>query len=187
MIKIITAPNPILSGNSNPVTKIDKSILNLIKEMQATLLAAKDPEGVGLAAPQVGKSLQIFLAKPSNKSDFMVFINPEIIEQSSKVDYVKRPKKDASEKASKKLEGCLSLPSIWGPVLRSSSITLSYLDEHGKSHKKKFSNFLATIIQHEVDHLNGILFPKRVLEQKGTLYKSHKDEKNEDVFEEIEI
>ena len=155
--------------------------------MKQVLLSAKDPEGVGLAAPQVGKALEIFIAKPSDKSDFMVFINPEIIEQSSKADYVKRPKKDASEKASKKLEGCLSLPAIWGPVLRSSSITLSYLDERGKSHKKKFSNFLATIIQHEIDHLNGILFPKRVLEQKRTLYKSRKNEKNEDVFEEIEI
>ena len=180
-------PHSILAQKAKPVAKVDSGILNLIEKMKAVLLAAKDPEGVGLAAPQVDRSLQIFLAKPSDKSDFMVFINPEIIEQSSKVDYVKRPKKDASEKASKKLEGCLSLPAIWGPVLRSSSVTLSYLDGHGKSHKKKFSNFLATIIQHEIDHLNGILFPKRVLEQKGTLYKSHKDEKGEDVFEEIEI
>lgn len=213
MLKIVTAPNPILSQKAKPcavrgstsryapvpnrmvlgrygaksVAKIDAGILNLIEGMKQVLLSAKDPEGVGLAAPQVGKPLQIFLAKPSDKSDFMVFVNPEIITQSSKVDYVKRPKKDASEKASRKLEGCLSLPAIWGPVLRSSSVTLSYLDEHGKSHKKKFSNFLATIIQHEIDHLNGILFPKRVLEQKGKLYKSHKDEKSEDVFEEIEI
>ena len=81
----------------------------------------------------------------------------------------------------------MSLPTIWGPVLRSSSVTLSYLDEYGKSHKKKFSNFLSTIIQHEMDHLQGILFPKRVLEQKGILYKSHKNEKGEDVFEEITI
>lgn len=187
MLKIITAPNSILSQTAKPVTKIDKSIPKLIEEMKQALLEAKDPEGVGLAAPQVGKSLQIFLAKPSDKLDFMVFINPEIIERSSKVDYVKRPKKDASEKASKKLEGCLSLPAIWGPVLRSSSLILSYLDEHGKSHKKKFSNFLATIIQHELDHLNGVLFPKKVLEQKGKLYKSKKNEKGEDVFEEIEI
>lgn len=155
--------------------------------MEKALLSAKDPIGVGLAAPQVGKSLQIFIAKPSDKLGSMVFINPKIIAQSSEVDYVKRPKKDTSEKASKKLEGCLSLPAIWGPVLRSSSITISYLDEHGKSHKKKFSNFLSTIIQHEMDHLEGILFPKRVLEQKGTLYKSHKNEKGEDVFEEIEL
>ena len=155
--------------------------------MKVTLVHTTDPRGVGLAAPQIGKSVRIFIVKPSDKSRVMVFINPEIIAQSSEVDYVKRPKKDLSEKASKKLEGCLSLPTIWGPVLRSSSITISYLDEYGKSHKKKFSNFLATIIQHEIDHLNGILFTKRVLEQKGTLYKSSKNEKGEDVFEEIEI
>lgn len=155
--------------------------------MKKTLAATFDPEGVGLAAPQVDKRLRIFIAKPTDRSKILVFINPEIIERSSEVDYVKRPKKDTSKKASKKLEGCLSLPTIWGPVLRASSLILSYLDEQGKRHKQKFENFMATIIQHEMDHLQGILFPKRVLEQKGTLYKSHKNEKGEDEFEEIEI
>lgn len=187
MQKILTAPNPVLSKIAKPVSKVNSSVREFIEEMKKTLAATVDPKGVGLAAPQVGKSSRIFIAKPSDKSDFMIFINPEIIEQSSRLDYVKRPKKDASEKASKKLEGCLSLPAIWGPVLRNSSIVISYLDEHGKSHKKKFSNFLATIVQHEMDHLQGILFPKRVLDQKGILYKSHKNEKKEDVFEEIEI
>lgn len=187
MLKIITAPHPILSQKAKSVTKIDAAILNLIEGMKQALLAAKDPEGVGLAAPQVDRSLQIFLVKPTAKSNFYIFINPEIVNKSPEENYVKRPKKDKSEKSSKQLEGCLSLPTIWGPVLRSSSLTLSYLDENGISHKKKFSKFMATIIQHEIDHLNGILFPKKVLEQKGKLYKSHKDEKNEDVFEEIEI
>lgn len=167
--------------------------------MKKTLEKTTDPKGVGLAAPQVGKSLRIFIVKPTDKSKILVFINPEIIERSSEVSYVKRPahnasasvaggpRKDASEKASKKLEGCLSLPTIWGPVLRASSLTLTFLDERGNKHTQTFKGFMATIIQHETDHLNGILFPKRVLEQKGTLYKSHKNEKNEDEFEEIEI
>ena len=201
MLKIVTAPNPVLSQKAKKINKIDKSILNLIEEMKKSLLLARDPVGVGLAAPQVGKSLRIFLAKPTEESNFCIFINPEILKKSPEKGYVKRPasppasprgeqggpKKDTSEKSSKQLEGCLSLPTIWGPVLRSSSLLLSFLDENGISHKKKFSGFMATIIQHEIDHLDGILFPKRVLEQKGILYKSRKDEKGEDVFEEIEI
>lgn len=187
MLKIVTAPNPVLSESAKQISKIDTSVLKFIAEMKKTLEKTTDPKGVGLAAPQVGKSLRIFIAKPTDKSRILVFINPKITEQSSELDYIKRPKKDSSKKASKKLEGCLSLPTIWGPALRASSLTLSYVDEQGKHHKQKFSNFLATIIQHEMDHLSGILFPKRVLEQKGILYKSSKNEKGEDVFEEIEI
>lgn len=188
MLKIVTAPNPVLSDIAKPVARVDASVVKIIEEMKKTLEATTDPKGVGLAAPQVGKSLRIFIAKPADESEILVFINPEILEKSSEMDYVKRPKKNSrSKKHSKKLEGCLSLPTIWGPVLRASSLTLSYLDELGKQHKQKFEKFMATIIQHEIDHLDGILFPKRVLEQKGTLYKSHKNEKNEDEFEEIEI
>ena len=160
MLTIITAPNPILSQTAKEVSKLDKNILKFIEEMKQSLESAKDPIGVGLAAPQVGKSVRIFIAKPSDKSKVLIFINPKILTKSSEKDYVKRPKKDASEKASKKLEGCLSLPNIWGPVLRSSSLILFYLDQNGNTHKEKFSGFLSTIIQHELDHLNGILFPK---------------------------
>ncbi|MBF8249755.1 MAG: peptide deformylase, peptide deformylase [Candidatus Levybacteria bacterium] len=186
MIKIVTAPNPALSNIAKPVLRIDVSVVKIVEEMKKTLAATTDPKGVGLAAPQIGKSLRIFIAKPTDESKILVFINPEIIERSSKVDYVKRPKK-AGKKSSKKLEGCLSLPNIWGPVLRASSLTLSYLDEQGKHHEQKFADFLATIVQHEMDHLDGVLFPKRVLEQKGILYKSSKNAKGEDEFEKIEI
>ncbi len=187
MLKIVTAPNPILSEIAKPISKVNTAITVVVEEMKKTLAATTDPKGVGLAAPQVGKSLRIFIAKPTDKSRVLVFVNPKILQKSSKLDYVKRPKKDSSKKASKKLEGCLSLPNIWGPVLRASSLTLSYLDEKGQHHEQKFSNFLATVVQNEMDHLEGVLFPKRVLEQKGILYKSHKNEKNEDEFEEIKI
>lgn len=185
MLKIVTAPNPILSDIAKPVLKVDAAILKLIAEMKKTLEATTDPKGVGLAAPQVGQSLRIFIAKPTDDSKISAFINPEIIE-SSEIKLAKRLKK-TGKKVSKKLEGCLSLPNIWGPVRRTPSLTLAFTDEQGVRHEQKFSNFLATIIQHETDHLDGILFPKRVLEQKGILYKSHKNEKNEDEFEEIEI
>lgn len=181
MLRIVSAPNPVLSTVAKPVEKIDKQIFDLIKAMKKTLDGTKDPEGVGLAAPQVGKSLQLFIAKPSPTSNVMVCINPTI-------EKLNEEKKDPQKKSSfTKLEGCLSLPNIWGEVKRPSSVLLAYLDENGKSHKKRFTGFLATIVQHECDHLQGILFPRHVLLQKGKLFKSRKNSKNEDVFEELEI
>jgi len=180
MLAIVKAPNPVLSTKAKRVLKVDRVILNLIEEMGKSLNAASDPVGVGLAAPQVGKSLSIFIAKPTVKSPILVFINPQI--------KAKKPlEKHTDEKKPFKLEGCLSLVNIWGEVERSPEITLEYQNETGKLHKRKFTGFMATIIQHEVDHLNGILFPKRVLEQDGVLYQSSKNSKGEDEFEELRI
>lgn len=181
MKTIVQAPHPVLSQTSKRVEKIDKHILQIIENMKVALSSAKDPEGVGLAAPQIGEPYRIFLAKPNLKGKTMVFINPEIINITA------LPKKTAKKKGAQKLEGCLSLKDIWGTVLRAPNLTVKYEDEQGKSYQKKFTGFLSTIIQHETDHLNGILFPKRVLEQKGKLYHSSKDEKGEDVFEELEL
>ena len=190
---IVTAPNPVLSQIAKPVLKIDKSVVDLLSEMSKALLSAKDPVGVGLAAPQIGKSVRIFLAKPTEKSPISFFINPQILSESTEQEVpastnsakieANKPKKSKG----KMLEGCLSLPNIWGEVARNPQITLSYSDEKGKARTKNFKGFMAIVIQHEIDHLNGILFPKRVLQQKGALYKSEKNEENEDVFEEIEI
>ncbi len=182
MLNIVNAPNPILSQKTKLITKVDKSVLKLIEQMKQTLEAASDPIGVGLAAPQVGKQFSLFIAKPSPKSNILVFINPKLT--------AKKPteiKSKDDDQRPKKLEGCLSLPNIWGEVERAPEITLKYLDESGKLHNRKFKGFLATIIQHEMDHLNGVLFPKRVLEQVGTLYRSSKNPKGEDEFEELKI
>lgn len=186
MLKIVTAPNAVLSQKAEGVKKINKEVLNLIEEMEQTLLGTKDPVGVGLAAPQVGKALRIFIAKPTPKSKILVCINPEILSKSDELKPLKRPKNSANKRAGT-LEGCLSLPTIWGTVLRSSSLTFSYTDENGRAHIKSCKDFFATIIQHEIDHLDGILFPARVLEQKSKLYKSYKNEEGEDEFEEVTL
>ncbi|MBU2632430.1 peptide deformylase [Patescibacteria group bacterium] len=183
-MKIVTAPEPVLSQKAKPVNKVNKSIQRLIEEMKKTLLTAKDPVGVGLAAPQVGKSLQIFIAKPSDKSPFTVFINPSVTVLKELTTETPPPSK---KKPQMKLEGCLSLPAIWGEVSRHPFLRVSYLNEKGQPQNKSFKGFIATIIQHEMDHLNGVLFPKRVLDQKGSLFKSKKGEKGEDTFHEIEI
>lgn len=189
MLPIITAPHPVLSSIAKPVGKIDREVYTLIKEMVETLENAKDPEGVGLAAPQVGKSIQLFIARPGKTSPILICINPKLtslVNQQNQPDEA-RERKRKKKRPHVKLEGCLSLVDIWGEVHRDNKIRLTYLDGEGKKHTRTFSGFLATIIQHEYDHLHGILFPKRVLEQKGKLYKSSKDEKGETVFEEIAI
>lgn len=185
MLQIIKAPNPVLSQKAKRIVKVDKAVLRLIAEMIEAMESAIDPIGVGLAAPQVGKSVRLFIAKPSKKSKVLVFINPHIEKIEEKK--LSKVKSVSGKKEHKKLEGCLSLLNIWGEVERFNIIWVSYLDETGKKHNRKFDGFLSTILQHEIDHLDGILFPKRVLEQKGTLFKSEKDGKGEDIFEEIKI
>lgn len=181
MSKIVTAPNEVLSKKAKEFDFLNnkKALPKILEEMEEALLTASDPKGVGLAAPQIGISLAIFMTKPTDKSKISVFINPLVLE----TDELEKKRK----KGVKKLEGCLSLPDIWGEVLRSPSVKISYFDKNGNLIIKKFSGFMATIVQHEIDHLNGVLFPKHVLEQKGKLYKSYKNKKGEDVFDELEI
>ena len=196
MTKIVQGPNTVLSTIAAPIKKIDKSVKNLLKDMEVALASATDPEGVGLAAPQIGKSLQIFIVKENPEAILKIFINPKIekfIDKPSikKVAHQSKTtaavKKKAGIEKGVQLEGCLSLQDIWGVVKRADELVLSYQDETGKNHKRTFDGFLSVIIQHEVDHLNGILFPKRVLEQNEKLYKSIKNKKGETEFEELEI
>lgn len=184
MLKILQAPNPILGQKAKNIKQIDKAILTLIRDMDETLNSARDPEGVGLAAPQIGKSLQLFLIKETPQSKTQIFINPKIIKF---IDIEIDNDNSSDKEDGVTLEGCLSLYNIWGEVQRHHGLVLSYLDENGKKQEQQFNGFLATIIQHEYDHLQGILFPKRVLEQKKQLYKSSRNKKGEQVFEEIEI
>ncbi len=179
MKPIIRVPNPVLSSPARAVTVFGRDLARLIAEMKVTLGATSKPKGVGLAAPQVGESARIFLTRPNAKGPIRVFINPEII---SIADPVNQP--DISDS---KLEGCLSIPEIWGAVKRAPTLTLRFQDEDGATHEEEFSGFLATIIQHESDHLNGILFTQRVLEQHAKLYKSALDDKGKEVLDEITI
>lgn len=138
--------------------------------MEKTLAAQIDPQGVGLAAPQVGRNIQLFIIKPSPKTKTEVFINPKILK-------LQTDKKKSSEgrstsgRKSHKLEGCLSIPRIWSPVTRAKKMQLEYFDLNGKKYTKWFTGFEAVIIQHEVDHLEGILFTQRAIEQKSQLYE----------------
>lgn len=174
---IVHAPNDVLASPAKTVTNFDKKLTRLVADMKDTLVATTNPKGVGLAAPQIGEPWRVFLTKPHD--GIRVFINPEIIKKMGQTDGV--PERE------NKLEGCLSIPKIWGRVKRAETLTLHYNDETGHSHQEQFTGFIATIIQHETDHTNGTLFTHRVLEQKEKLYQATRDEKGKEVLEEITI
>ncbi len=185
---IVTIPNQVLISPTKPVDKIDKKILQVIGKMKRALLSANKPKGVGLAAPQIGISLRIFIIKPQPDSLIDVFINPEIIWKSETLGEIDRPASGkTSVKKDDKLEGCLSIPNVWGHLKRSTKVKLAYTDIKNQPREKDFSGFPATIIQHEMDHLDGILFPQRVLEQKEKLYQIEENEKGKEKLIEIEI
>jgi peptide deformylase len=171
--KIVTVKNPLLRQKSRPVSKIDKKTHELIADMRDTLAAQSDPEGVGLAAPQIGKNVRVFLMVHEGVE--RICINPEVIE-------VSEPKKKPKKKAKTVLEGCLSLPHYYGPLTRAKKITISYLSETGQKVTETFEGFLAQIVQHEIDHLDGVLFIDRIVEQHAPLYLFHGEE-----WEEVEL
>jgi len=160
--KIVTVKDPILRLKSKEVQNLDKKIFNLIKDLKDTLIIQKDPIGVGLAAPQIGKSLRMFAIKP--KEAVKIIINPQVISVSKKA-------KELMEEHTKLMEGCLSLPNLYGPLKRPDSIKVNYLNEKGDKITSLFDGFEAQIIQHEIDHLEGVLFTDRLLEQKKPLYE----------------
>lgn len=170
-MKIVTAPDPILSHPIKPVTVFDGELKRIIEQMKETLLAQTNPKGVGLAANQVGINLAVFLIKPTDTSPIQVFINPKILAYESASS--KKPRKIKKKK--REFEGCLSIPAIWGPVKRHAKVLVEYSVPDGTIKKEWFSGFKSVIIQHELDHLNGVLFTQRVMEQHGKLYKEEND------------
>jgi peptide deformylase len=142
-MKIITYPNPILEKKAKKIADpLDPKIQKLIKNMLDTMEKA---DGAGLASPQVGKSLCLSTIKYGG--EIFVLINPKITSYSRE--------KSINE------EGCLSFPGKFIPVKRSEKVKLRYTNEKGNKLKIKADGLLARIIQHEVDHLDGILFINR--------------------------
>ena len=181
--KILRSGNPKLREISKPVAKIDSMILKLVQDLKETLAIQKDPEGVGLAAPQIGKNLRVFVANYKDLN--RVVINPEILETKPSPTTVHGSRSTKNEV----LEGCLSLPNYYGPLKRNQKLKIKYQTPemvNGQwltvNKTESFSGFDAQIILHEIDHLNGILFLDRLLEQKQPLYKLEKDK-----WEEVEL
>jgi len=138
-LSIITgAETAILRTKTTNVPSVTKNIVSLLKDMEETM---KSANGLGLAAPQVGQSLRLCLACINDK--ITPLINPEILWKSNEEEIAE--------------EGCLSLPGIFVPVPRSRCITLNFIDLKGHSQERKLASIDARIVQHELDHLEGIL------------------------------
>lgn len=136
--------NPILRAQSKPVGKITKEIKKLLRDMEETMFLE---EGVGIAAPQVGVNLHMAIMLLSGKQ-VVPIINPRVLSHSE----------DMSEGE----EGCLSLRGDWGKVPRYEQVTIGFTNVKGETVTLKLSGFNARIAQHEIDHLNGVLFVDHV-------------------------
>jgi peptide deformylase len=141
---ILTAPDPRLQALSSDVEKVDSETRKLVDDMAESMYAA---DGIGLAAVQIGvpkRVIVIDLDQKEGKKNPRAFINPKILW--------------ASEEMAVFEEGCLSVPEIWDDVERPARIRAEYLDLDGKKVELEADGMLATCLQHEMDHLNGVLF-----------------------------
>lgn len=145
-MKVLYLGEKTLQLPSQPIEHIDDALHELIRNMFITM---EEDRGIGLAAPQIGKNIRLFVVKIDDGVE-RVFINPLII--------------GTSEKQCSFEEGCLSIPQIYADVTRPESVTVQYQDINGRRKKIEASGLLARVIQHEYDHLEGILFIDRLAE-----------------------
>lgn len=186
-------PCPILFKKAQVVSNFDQKIIDLILDMVDTFRIQEHPKAVGLAANQIGRPEKIFLALINKK--IVPFINPQILEISKELLEPKDPD-------DKPLEGCLSIPGYFGEVTRPLWIKIKYKTlipsfslKPTRRHKKmmfedreeQIEGFEATIIQHEMDHLEGHVFTEKLLLQNGKLYKISMDNKGKEVFDEVKF
>jgi peptide deformylase len=142
--KIITYPAEILEQECEPVTVFDKKLSKLLHDMYDTMI---EYDGVGLAAPQIGVNKQIAIVDIDDENGTIELINPEIL-------------KTSGEQTGP--EGCLSFPGLYGEVTRPYFVKVKAQDRKGKTFIIEAEDFLARAIQHEIDHLHGILFTSKV-------------------------
>jgi len=162
-LEIIKYPDPRLKQASRPVQDFDDGLRGFVAELEQTMRAG--PGGVGIAAPQVGRFLRIAivdvsgmrkLPAGSSSSGRMVLINPEITEWEGMV---------------MGREGCMSVPDFTGNVIRAEQVRFTAFDEHGEQHEYQCAGYEARAVQHEVDHLDGLLFLDRLVSRRTDLFK----------------
>ena len=144
VLPIVLLPDPILRKRAEPVERVDDTIRQLMDDMLETMY---DAPGIGLAAPQIGISKRIIVMDCSDdevEAEPIGMINPEILTSGDDTCTME--------------EGCLSIPGHRGDVTRPASIEVRYLDRDGAVQERAFDGLLAICIQHEIDHLNGVLF-----------------------------
>jgi peptide deformylase len=148
MLEIVTIPAEVLYRRAEAVTEIDASIVELADQM---IDAMHDAQGIGLAGPQVDRPVRLFVVHV-NDDEPRVFINPEII--------------GTSIETARMEEGCLSIPGLYADVMRPRAIEVQAYNRRGRPFTLSAEGILARVIQHELDHLNGVLFVDHLSERK---------------------
>ncbi len=170
-LRIIIAPDPVLKAVAQPITTIDDKLRKFMDDMLSTMYESR---GVGLAAPQVGVSQRIIVIDPVREDGAapqpMQMINPEIIWRSEEPNVFE--------------EGCLSLPDFYAEIERPASVRVKYTDPQNQGHELLAEGFLATVLQHEIDHINGILILDHLskLRRDTAIRKFKKLKKEEEVL-----
>ncbi|MBN2008936.1 peptide deformylase [candidate division KSB1 bacterium] len=152
--RIVRFGNPILRIKAQPIQEISDELKKLADDMVETMIHG---EGIGLAAPQISRSIAMFVIHMGlieENGEPMAVINPEIIETKGEISYE---------------EGCLCIPDIREEVKRPEIIHVKYMDIEGREHEEEFGGYKARVFQHEIDHLNGVLFVDRLGSMKRKL------------------
>lgn len=173
-MKIITIPHPTLREKAALVTRVDKKLTDFTTDLETTLLGTFKPKGVGLAAPQVDRLKRIFATNiEENDRNLRSFINPVILNHSKNKTF-------GPDEKDPYLEGCLSIPGLYGPVPRWEWVDLEYQvvsDGQLVTTQEHFEDFAARVAQHELDHLDGVLFTDYSVKFDLPLYKETDDRK----------
>lgn len=162
---LVILPDPVLRLVSKPVERVDAPLLKLADDMFETMY---DAPGIGLAAIQIGEPLRMLvidLAKEGEEPAPQVFINPEILEKSDERSVYE--------------EGCLSIPDYYAEVERPAKVRVRHLDREGKEQEVEAEGLLATCLQHEIDHLNGVMFIDRLASLDDLRYVPPQEEREE--------
>ncbi len=177
-LPIVRAPHKALRTVATPITSVDTKLRQQLEALQYTLKRTTNPPGVGLASPQIDHLHRAFttqLMHPHTEEYHVrLFLNPRIVDASDK--HVTGPNPRNPD-----LEGCLSIPYLYGPVSRPEWITLTWQEltdstDLSEWHTETFFDFSARVMQHELDHLNGVLFTDYILSQNQPLYREEKGE-----------
>lgn len=174
-MEIIIAPNPVLVKSSRPVANINQNVQELAKNLASSLAN----RGVGLSAPQIGQNKAVFITKiPREKTK--IFINPAIVDHSKEKQYFYLPENEnhphKNHHPEPFLEGCLSLPHLYGTVKRWANIEAQWLNINGQTIKQTLTGLEAIVFQHELDHLRGLLFPGRIKKEGGQFFREKNDQ-----------
>jgi peptide deformylase len=148
ILPIITIPDPVLRKTAAPIESMDAALLKLAEDMLATMY---DAPGIGLAAPQVGIPRRLIVMDPSRDEEPkqpLIMANPVILERGSEMRIHE--------------EGCLSIPEVTAEIERPAMTRVSFVDLEGKPQERTLEGIWSTLVQHEIDHLNGVLFIDRL-------------------------